>query len=160
MDKQWILIANGSVARTYEWTNSGETPVAIATHPFPKGRLKLQALERDRQGLEHQDHVSTVSHYQPHTTTREKRLHEFAHELLAHLRQGLVDHRFDHWSLMASNPFLGTPKSTLTPQLLDRLLWTHEADYTGLDEAPLLRRIRELQLAHPRLSQLSHSAGR
>lgn len=160
MDKQWILIANGSLARTYEVTDSGGTAAAIATHPFPKGRLKHQQLERDRQGQEHKDNVSTVAHYQPHTSTRDKRLHEFADELVDHLRQGLVVRRFDHWSLIASSPFLGALKSTLTPQLIDRLLWAHEADYTGLDERALLQHIRELQLAHPILQQRSRSVGR
>ena len=144
MRKQWILVANGSLARLFSRTGAGDPLVALETIDFPEGRLKHRELERDRQGHESSDNSSAAAHFEPHTTTHRKMLHQFARELAARLEEGLADGEYDALWLTASNPFLGELKTTLSRAVANRLQWTHDADFTGLDVGTLEIRLREL----------------
>lgn len=144
MRKQWILVANGSLARFFSRTGVGDPLVALETIDFPEGRLKDSELERDRQGHERSDNSSAAVHFEPHTSTRKKVMHQFARELAQRLEEGLVDGEYDGLWLTASNPFLGELKAALSRGVATRLQWTHDADFTGLDVSTLESRLREL----------------
>ncbi|KRB96885.1 hypothetical protein ASE11_15925 [Hydrogenophaga sp. Root209] len=146
MKKQWILVANGSLARIFSRTSASDPMVALETIDFPEGRLKGSELERDRQGHERSDNSSAATHFEPHTSTRKKVLHQFAHELAERLEEGLVDREYETFWLTASNPFLGELKAALSPPVSARLQWTHDADFTGLDVGTLESRLRELRV--------------
>ena len=144
MKQQWILVANGSLARIFSRTGVGDPLVALETIDFPEGRLKHSDLQRDRQGHESSDHSSAAAHFETHTSTRQKVLHQFARELAARLEQGLTEGEYDILCVAASSPFLGELRATLTPAVAARLQWTHDADYTRLDIDSLETRLREL----------------
>ncbi|MES2839612.1 MAG: host attachment protein [Pseudomonadota bacterium] len=146
MKKQWILVANGSLARIFSRTSTSDPLVALETIDFPGGRLKGSELERDRQGHERSDNSSAATHFEPHTSTRKKVLHQFAHELAERLEEGLVDGEYETFWLTASNPFLGELKAALSRPVSARLQWTHDADFTGLDVGTLESRLRELRM--------------
>jgi protein required for attachment to host cells len=144
MRMQWILVANGSLARFFSRNGVGDPLVALETIDYPEGRLKDGELERDRQGHERSDNSSAAVHFEPHTSTRRKVMHQFARELAARLEEGLVDGEYDGLWLTASNPFLGELKAALSRAVANRVQWTHDADFTGLDVSALEIRLREL----------------
>jgi protein required for attachment to host cells len=146
MKKQWILVANGSLARFFSRTGAGDPLVAVETIDFPEGRLKVSELERDRQGHERSDNSSAATHFEPHTGTHRKRMHQFARELAERLEEGLVDGEFDTLWLTASSPFLGELRTALSRAVSARLQWAHDADFTGLDVGTLETRLRELRM--------------
>ncbi|MFW2354032.1 host attachment protein [Hydrogenophaga sp.] len=144
MKKQWILVANGSLARIFCRTGVGDPLVALETIDFPGGRLKGSDIERDRQGHESSDNSSAAAHFEPHTSTRKKVLHQFARELAARLEEGLVDGEYDAFWLTASGPLLGELKAALNPAVAARLKWAHDADFTSLDIDTIETRIHAL----------------
>lgn len=144
MRKQWILVANGSLARFFSRTGVFDPLVALETIDFPEGRLKHGEFERDRQGHESSDNSSAAAHFEPHTSTRKKLLHQFARELAKRLEEGVVDGEYETFWLIASNPLLGELRACLSPGVAHRLQWAHDADFTGLDLGSLERRLREL----------------
>lgn len=146
MKKQWILVANGSLARFFSRAGQGEPLVALQTIDFPGGRLKGSDLERDRQGHESSDNSSAAAHFEPHTSTRKKLLHQFARELVERLDEGLASGEYDTLWLAASSPFLGELKAALSPAVHARLQWVHEADFTSLDLRALESRLTELRM--------------
>lgn len=146
MKKQWILVANGSLARFFSRAGPGDPLVALETIDFPGGRLKGSELERDRQGHESSDNSSAAAHFEPHTSTRKKLLHQFARELAQRLDDGLADGEYDTLWLTASSPFLGELKAALSPGVLARLQWAHDADLTAQDVRTLESRLRELRV--------------
>ncbi len=144
MKKQWILVANGSMARFFSRTGVGDPLVALETIDYPEGRLKEGEFERARQGHECSDNSSAAVHFEPHTSTRKKVMHQFARELAARLEEGLVDGEYDGLWLTASSPFLGELKAALSRAVATRVQWTHDADFTSLDVSSLESRLREL----------------
>ncbi|QHE76163.1 host attachment protein [Hydrogenophaga sp. PBL-H3] len=146
MKKQWILVANGSLARFFSRTGVGDPLVPLETIDFPEGRLKGSELARDRQGHESSDNSSAAAHFEPHTSTRKKVLHQFARELAARLEEGLVDGEYDALWLTASNPFLGELKAALNQAVAARLQWSHDADFTSLDVGTIETRLRDLRM--------------
>ena len=145
MTKHWILVANGSLARLFSRTGVGDPLVPLETIDFPEGRFKDSEIGRDRQGHERSDNSSAAVHFEPHTSTRKKRMLQFARELAARLEQGLADGLYDGLWLTASSPFLGELKAALSRAVSARLQWTHDADFTGLDVGTLESRLRELR---------------
>jgi hypothetical protein len=95
MKKQWILVANGSLALIFSVTSAGDPLVALETIDFPEGRLKAAELERDRQGHESSDNSSAAAHFEPRTSAHQKVRHQFARELAERLEEGLVDSEYE-----------------------------------------------------------------
>lgn len=145
MKKQWILVANGSLARFFSRAGAGDPLVALETIDFPEGRLKDSELERERQGHGSHDNSSTVVHFEPHTSTRSKVLHRFARELAKRLEEGVVDGEFETFWLIAPGPLMSEIKVCLNRGVAYRLQWAHDADFTGLDPGALESRLRELR---------------
>jgi protein required for attachment to host cells len=146
MKKQWILVANGSMARLFSRTSVGDPLVSLYTIDFPEGRLKGSELERDRQGHENSDNSSAAAHFEPHTSQRRKLLHRFARELAERLEDGQARSAYASLWLVASSPFLGELKAALSPAVTARLQGVHEADLTSLDVGAIETRLRELHL--------------
>ena len=145
MRKQWILVANGSLARIFSRTGTGDPLVPLETFDFPEGRLKGIDIERDRQGHERSDNSTAAAHFEPHTSPRKKLMHQFARELAERLEEGLVDGEYDMLWLTASNPFLGELRAALHPGVAARIHWMHDADFTGMDVGSIETRLRELR---------------
>lgn len=145
MSKQWILVANGALARFFSRAGAGDPLVALETIDFPQGRLKDGELERDRQGHESSDNSTAAAHFEPHTSTRQKVMHQFACELAERLEEGLAQGEYEALWLTASSPFLGALKAVLSHAVAARLQWVHDADFTSLDASALESRLRELR---------------
>jgi protein required for attachment to host cells len=144
MKKHWILVANGSMARFFSRASVGDPLVALEPFDFPEGRLKSSELERERHGQGNKDNSSTVIHFEPHTSMREKLLQQFARELGKRLQEGVVNSEYESFWLIAPGPLLSEIKGCLNRDVACRLQWAHDADFTGLDVGALESRLREL----------------
>lgn len=145
MTKQWILVANGSLARVFSRASEGDPMVAVETFDFPEGRLKSSELERERHGHGSNDHSSAVVHFEPHTSTRKKLLQQFALKLARRLEEGVVERECESFWLIAPGPLQNEIKDCLNRGVAYRLQWAHDADFTGLDLGALESRLRELR---------------
>lgn len=144
MKKHWILVANGSMARIFSRASMGDPLLAVENFDFPAGRLKGNDLERGRQGHGSNDNSSAVVHFEPHTNTHKKVLHQFANQLARRLEEGAVDGEYVTFWLIAPGPLLSETKACLNRGVAYRLQWAHDADFTGLDVGTLESRLREL----------------
>lgn len=144
MRKQWILVANGSLARIHSRSGVLDPLVALETIECPESRLKDCEMERDRQGPESIDNGGAAVQFDAHTLAHNRLIHEFARELAKRLEEGAVDREYDTFWLIASSPLLSEIKACLHRGVDHRLQWTHSADFTGLDVGSLDTRLREL----------------
>ncbi len=120
MRKQWILVANGSLARFFSRTGMADSLVALETIGGPEDQPRESESEC------------------------KKAVHQFAHELAQRLEEGVVDGEYESFWLIASSPLVSEIKACLNRGVAYRLKWTHHADFTGLDAGTLERRLREL----------------
>ncbi len=127
MRKQWILVANGSLARVFSRSGVGAPLMALETIDFPEGCVTGNELGREA-----------------HAGTLGKGVHTFAHELAQRLEEGVVDGEYETFWLIASSSLLSDIKVCLNQGVAYRLKWAHHADFTGLDAGTLERRLREL----------------
>jgi Protein required for attachment to host cells len=118
MRKQWILVANGSLARFFSRNGVGDPLLPLETIDCPEARARGKALEHD---------------------------HPFAHELAQRLEEGVVDGEYETFWLIASSPLLSEIQVCLKRGVDYRLQWTHDADFTGLEAGTLEKRLLELR---------------
>lgn len=145
MRKQWILVANGSLARFFSRNGVGDPLMALEAVDSPDGWFKGNEHQRDRLGLRSSDNSSPTAHFEPHSSMRKKGVHNFAHELAQRLEEGVVDGEYETFWLIASSPLLSEIKVCLNQGVAYRLKWTHDADFIDLDAQTLESRLRELR---------------
>lgn len=146
--RNWVVVANAARARVLEETDEPGVYVHRADLVHPASRLKGSALSDDRPG-----HVGGPGHgpggaaYEPKTNPREREHARFAQELAAMLDEGVLARRCAGIVLVASNPFLGHLEAELHEHTRRAVLRTVPADYTGLHEDEIARRIGPSRLA-------------
>ncbi|MDM7944106.1 MAG: host attachment protein [Hydrogenophaga sp.] len=145
MKKQWVVVANGSLARFFGRTGAGEPLVALETLRFPEAGFNGHGPGSDCPGPGSRDHSGQAMHVGPLPGMRSKAVHPFALELARRLEEGVVDGEYESFWLIACSPLLSDIKPHLNRGVACRLKWTHDADLTGLDAPTLDRRLRELR---------------
>lgn len=148
MSKQWILIANGSIAQVWGRDGPHEPLFSIETIENPQGRPKGRELARDRQGHGISDQRSSAVRFEPRTDPRHKVHQQFARALSQYLDEALIARKFEHLWLLASSPLFGEIKSSLSPAVVKRLTLEQESDYTSLDPAALEVQLGQLRKVH------------
>lgn len=144
MQDQWILVANGSMARLFSRATPGDPLVALETIEFPEGRQHAHESERDRAGHERSDHSSSGARFEPQTSPRHKLHERFAQQLAERLDDGLADGAFGGLWVIASSPFLGSLRAALSDAVVPKVRLSHDADFTGLDVGSLEQRLHTL----------------
>ena len=144
MSKQWILTANGSIARIWGRDAADEPLTSIETINNPDGRLKGSELARDRPGHEASDKSSSAARFEPRTDPHRKVQQRFARDVAKYLDEALIANPFQELWLLASNPFFGELKFMLSPAVAKHLTFTHDSDYTSLDGIALAQRLEAL----------------
>lgn len=148
MQDQWILVANGSMARLFTRAGPGDPLVALETIDFPEGRQHAHETGRDRPGHDRSDNSSSGALLEPRTSIKQKLHERFAQQLADRLDDGLADGAYSGLWVIASSPFLGSLRSALSDAVVPRVKLSHDADYTGLDLSSLEARLHSL--AHPK----------
>lgn len=122
MDTSWLLIANRTDARLFEYSGHEFEKLEEISHP--EGRLKDQDLISDDKGRVH-DRAGQGSHKQEfHESPSDHEDRRFALALSRTLRKGLDDHRFDRLFLVAEPGFLGDLKQALDKETTNALAGT------------------------------------
>lgn len=120
MTKQWILVANSSIARIFVRNSRSEPLEVLETIHHPEGRLQRSELARDRPGHERSD-TSTAA---------------------ARLDEGLSTGQFDRLWLCVSSPLLGELKAALSSTVDRRVELAQDIDFTALDVGEIEKRIQ------------------
>jgi protein required for attachment to host cells len=150
MQDQWILVANGSMARLFSRAAPGDPLVALETIEFPEGRQHAHESDRDRPGHEHSDHSTSGARFEPKTSPRHKLHERFAQQLANRLDEGLADGAYSGVCLIASSPFLGSLRGALSEAVVPRVRLSHDADFTSLDVGHLEERLHTLTKTKPK----------
>lgn len=148
MQDQWILVANGSMARLFSRAAPGDPLVALETIEFPEGRQQAHEMGRDRPGHDRSDNSSSGALLEPRTSIKQKLHERFAQQLADRLDEGLADGAYSGVWLIASSPFLGSLRGALSDAVAAKVRLSHDADFTGDDVGHLEDRLHTL--AKPR----------
>ena len=120
MTKQWILVANSSIARIFVRNSRSEPLEVLETIHHPEGLLQRSELARDRPGHERSD-TSTAA---------------------ARFDEGLSTGQFDKLWLCVSSPLLGELKAALSRSVDRRVELAQDIDFTALDVGEIEKRIQ------------------
>jgi len=108
MTKQWILVANSSIARFFGRHSNNESLVVLETLHRPKSRL-------------------------PHSDSKRVALHPFAQAIADRLDEGRLSGQYDTLWLFVSSPLLGELKPALSRATDRRVEVAQDIDFTALD---------------------------
>lgn len=142
--RNWLVVANAARARVLEVTDKPGVYVHRADLVHPQSRQKGIELGSDRPGQAHAEgrgHGQGSSAYPPRTDVREREHEHFAQQIAALLDLGVARAECAGLVLVASDPFLGELKAHLGEQTSKAILRTVPADYTGLRDDELARRL-------------------
>ena len=131
MRKQWILVANGSLARFFSRTGVFDPLVALETIDFPEGRLFPCASPS----------TSSVQN----AGSSERSVQQFARELAEYLQSALTDEKYDALWIAASNPLFEAVQARLSQAVAEKLRWTYQEDLTRLNTYMLEIKLRDLR---------------
>lgn len=144
MNRIWVMVANATQARCFErgWA-AGAALEPLATFACPQARSKGVDLRVDRAGHEEMGHGRGSSSYSPRLDARAKVREEFARDLAQFLNAGIAAHRCNGLIVLAAPLFLGCIKSHLSRHASRSVAAAIGRNLIDLDEAALVRRIRE-----------------
>ena len=146
MKRQWILVANASLARLFSRDSPTDPLVPLATLEHPDSRLKGSQLADDRPGHEATDNSPGGNRFEPRSDVRRREHERFAREIAARLDAGLAAGEFDALCLFASSPFLGELKAQLSEAVDKRVQLALDSDLTALGLAEIERRLLDPRL--------------
>jgi protein required for attachment to host cells len=135
----WVLVANASRARCFVRDVDNGAMRELQGFVHPASRLKGRDLGDDRAGLAHKGTASTQ--FAPPTDPHDKEHAQFARELVQHLEQAALEHRYGRLTLIASSPFLGELKAQLGAAAQRILSAAVALDLTGYSGAELEHRV-------------------
>ena len=144
MNRIWVMVANSMQARCFEQGRATGTALEpLATFSCPQGRSKGVDLTADRSGHEEMGHGRGSSSYGPRLDARAKVREEFARDLAHFLNAGIAAHRCNGLIVLAAPPFLGRIKLHLSRPASRVLAAAIGRNLVDLDDATLVRRIRD-----------------
>jgi protein required for attachment to host cells len=112
----WVLVADASRARIFEWTAPSAPLVEVADPANPQGRLKSSALDSDKPGVA----ADAQGHRSGHPMQAAQSAHEqsaegFAAQIAAILADALAAKNYERLVLFAAPEFLGRLRAKLDP---------------------------------------------
>ena len=149
MSKQWILVANSSLARMFSRESPAEPLVPLVTLAHAESRMTRSELTQERSGTEANDHSRGPNHLTPRSDPHRKEQLRFAQEIAKHLDQALARGEFESLLLFASKPFMGELRGQMGKACAARVKGSVEHDYTGLGLSEIELRVNQLGHAHP-----------
>ncbi len=117
MNKKWILIADRSKARVFEYQGPGKPFKLIHKLDHPEGRLKSKDFNMDEDG-ESFDRMGYGRHkVDVDTDPREEINKRFALEVCNFLKQSKLEKKFDHLYIASGPVFISYIKEKLDPNV-------------------------------------------
>ena len=110
----WVLVADASRARIFEWTAPSTPLLEIANPANPQGRLNSSSLESDRPGIAADAQGHRSGHpMQATQSAHEKSAEIFAGQIAATLADALAAKNYERLVLFAAPEFLGRLRTEL-----------------------------------------------
>ncbi|GIX42248.1 MAG: hypothetical protein KatS3mg129_1981 [Leptospiraceae bacterium] len=117
MNKKWIVIADRSKARIFEYQGPGKPFKLIDKLEHPEGRLKGKDYTDDQEG-ETFDRVGYGRHkMEPASDPREEENKRFAGEICDYLKHAKAENKFDVLYIASGPAFLGYIKEKMDSNL-------------------------------------------
>jgi len=111
----WVLVADASRARIFEWTAPSRPLLEIADPANPQGRLKSSSLDSDKPGIAADAQGHRSGHpMQATQSAHEKSAEAFAGQIAATLADALAAKNYERLVLYAAPEFLGRLRAELT----------------------------------------------
>ena len=142
----WLLVGNASRARLFETQARPKTLTLLKEYLHPPSREKGEDLASDRpghfqaeaQGMEGTTHGA----FNEPTSPKEFEHERFAIELAKELNEGRNQNKYSNLIVVASPHFHGLLNQHMNSHVA-KMVSTHlNKDYTDLDEAALIERLR------------------
>ncbi len=125
----WVVVADASRARIFEWTAPSVPLKEVADPLNPEGRLKSSALASDRPGVAADAQGHRSGHPMQDTrSAHEKSMEAFAQQIATTLSSGLDARSYEKLVLFAPPEFLGQLR-----RRLDRRVQSVLVESTALD---------------------------
>lgn len=131
MSKQFILVANESMAHIFSRVSAGDPLHKLHNIDFPEGRFS--------------SHLSSSTSSLKDSGSSECHVHQFAREIAEYLQSSLKDEEYEALLIAASNPLLEELQAELSQNLAEKLKWAHSEDLTGLNTYMLETKLRDLR---------------
>jgi protein required for attachment to host cells len=130
--KNWVLVANGTVARIFELHNSHMRELQVLTHP--ETRLHGHELMSDGPGTVFSSAGHKRSPIEPRMSPQKNEADHFAAQLAKSLDEHHRRHEFGGIHVIAAPAFLGLLRSHFSVELRKSVLT--EVDRDLVDETP------------------------
>jgi protein required for attachment to host cells len=140
--KKWILVADASRARLLQWETEHFLEIADFTHP--EGHLRNQDLVSDQPGRKGAGFDRPGLDYGK--SPKEVELERFALRLADILKHGLDHQLYEELLLVCPPHFLGCLRKVLDKQVLHTITVALDRDFTDLNRADLVERLRHCAL--------------
>ncbi|WP_142803467.1 MULTISPECIES: host attachment protein [Tepidiphilus] len=146
MKKTWVLVANASVAKFYEFLGFKSGVQLIETHEHPESRLPTRELITDNLPF-----PGTGSDKPPHTgepplPPKKVEAARFAIDIARRLREARLEHQLEQIILMGPANFLAMVKEHLDEPTRKILVRDVEKDYTKADDKTIAEKAAEALL--------------
>jgi protein required for attachment to host cells len=113
MNRKWIVVADSSKARIFEYQGPGKPFKLIHKIEHPEGRLKAKELYNDNEG-ETFDRFGHGRHkMEPVVDIKEEENKRFANEICEYLKSAKIENKFDTLFIASGPSFLGLLKDKM-----------------------------------------------
>ena len=142
----WFLVADAARARLYREKDQVFEEIADFVHPAGGRRTgELISDQAGRRGMGSAGDGSRPG-LSSETPPKDTEAERFARDLAAHLREGLLAHRYQALVLVAPPRFLGHLRASLDAQVARRVAAAHAKDYLELPGKALVGKLEAMLL--------------
>jgi protein required for attachment to host cells len=142
--RTWILIADGSHARTFLNTGVGKGLTAVPDGDFEGSNMPNREINADKPGMTFNSVGDGRRRKQPSTDPHRQAKYNFARELTAFLEHGYKQNRFDRLILVAPPAMLGDLRTIISGPVRQLLIGELAKDLVHLNERELPSHLADL----------------
>lgn len=118
MNKKWIIVADRSKARFFEYQGPGKPFVLIEKLDHPEGRLKKRDFYDDAQGRTFDSFGAGRHKLEVIEESKEQENKRFAGEICELLKNAKLENKFENLYIASGPAFLGYIKEKMDPGVL------------------------------------------
>ena len=137
MQTTWILAADASRARIFEFGGGDSALREIVDFQHPEGRAQERELVSDARGRRHGGNARQGNTSQPAKDAAQHEMEKFSRNVCAYLDDAQQHHRFDELCVIAPPTLLGVIRRQLSKETQQRVLSEIPRDVAWLDARQL-----------------------
>tara|TARA_R110000823_G_scaffold47903_19_gene122020 strand:- start:12934 stop:13380 length:447 start_codon:yes stop_codon:yes gene_type:complete len=140
--KTWILVADGSKARIYEYMGPNEALRLLDNGEFSHSNKPSREIAQEKRGRVFHSADGSRSAMERPSDPHEFEKKRFAAQLADHLNQEEKKRRFDRLIVVAPPKSLGELRQQLSSAVLERVAGEIDKELTNLDPADLPKHLQ------------------